>query len=373
MPKKKKSSKHRTDFRKNHQGRVRGGDLTRDFTGGKEMADLSQGERVSGKGDLTRKRTIATESHSDDAESTAHLISGRVISAHGLKCKVMADDGAMYECAIRQVLKSLSIDGRSAVVAGDYVWFRAETPQDGMIQRVAPRHGIICRTSRGQQHVIVANIDYLLIIASAAQPGLKPVLIDRFLLTAKQCDVEPVIVINKIDLVDPTSLQSLIGAYAALGFRVLMTSAESGVGVDYLRELLHGKQTALAGQSGVGKSSLLNVVQPGLGLAIGRVSTDNDKGRHTTTTSQLIPLANGGAVFDTPGIRQFQLWDISAGEVAGLMPDIRPYVNACRYPNCLHLSEDDCAVKDAVADARIDARRYDAYCHLLEDDLLVED
>ncbi|TWU57492.1 ribosome small subunit-dependent GTPase A [Rubripirellula reticaptiva] len=373
MAKKKKSSNSRTAFRKHHQGRVRGGDLTRDFTGGKEMADLSRGERVSGKGDLTRKRTIVSETESEEAASKAELISGRVISAHGLKCKVMADDGSMYECAIRQVLKSLSIDGRSAVVAGDFVWFRADTPQDGMIERVADRHGIICRTSRGQQHIIVANIDYLLIIASAAQPGLKPVLIDRFLLTAKQCDVEPVIVLNKVDLVEPTSMQPIIGAYAAMGFRVLMTSAEDGTGVDYLRELLQGKQTALAGQSGVGKSSLLNVVQPGLGLAIGRVSTDNDKGRHTTTASQLIPIEGGGAVFDTPGIRQFQLWDISAGEVAGLMPDMRPYVSSCRYPNCLHLSEDDCAVKDAVADSRIDARRYDAYCHLLEDDLLVED
>jgi ribosome biogenesis GTPase len=151
-----------------------------------------------------------------------------------------------------------------------------------------------------------------------------------------------------------------------------MTSAESGTNIEYLRALLRDKQTALAGQSGVGKSSLLNSVQPGLGLAVAEVSQENDKGRHTTTSARLIPLDSGGTVFDTPGIRQFQLWDISAGEVAGLMPDLRPYVSACRYPDCLHLSEDDCAVKDAVADGRIDARRYDAYCHLLEDDLLCE-
>lgn len=369
MPKKKKSSQ-RTDFRKHHQGRVRQSDFTRDFQSGKELSDLTHGERVSGKGDLTRKRTVADEREVGDPLDD-DLIEGRVISAHGLKCKVIADDGRMFECAIRQVLKSLSIDDRAAVVAGDHVRFRAESPQDGMIEHVQPRRGIISRTSRGQRHIIVANVDYLLIIASAAEPGLKPVLIDRFLLTAKQCDVEPVIVINKIDLVDAAPLQPMIGAYAAMGFRVLMTSAETGVGVDYLRQLLTGKQTALAGQSGVGKSSLLNVVQPGLGLAIGRVSTDNQKGRHTTTASQLIPIEGGGAVFDTPGIRQFQLWDISAGEVAGLMPDVRPYVSACRYPDCLHLSEDDCAVKDAVADARIDARRYDAYCHLLEGDLLL--
>ena len=377
MGKKKKSSKHRTDFRKKHQGRVRRGDLTREFHSGNDdqLADIVQGERVSGKGELTRKKNVVGIDWDDSAEShdaDDGLISGRVISVHGLKSRVLAQDGQIYECAVRQVLKSLSIEQRNIVVAGDHVHFRAESLLDGMILRVEPRHGMICRTSRGQQHIIVANIDYLLIIASAANPGLKPVLIDRYLLMAEQCELEPVIVINKIDLVDNTSLQQLIGVYASMGYRVLMTSAESGTNIEYLRALLRDKQTALAGQSGVGKSSLLNSVQPGLGLAVAEVSQENDKGRHTTTSARLIPLESGGTVFDTPGIRQFQLWDISAGEVAGLMPDLRPYVSACRYQDCLHLSEDDCVVKDAVADGRIDARRYDAYCHLLEDDLLCE-
>ena len=378
MAKKKKNAKQRAAFRKSHQGRVRDADLTRDYRDGKadKLADLHLGERVSGKGDLTRKRTVGNDPEKADENTAAthpQLRSGRVISAHGLKCKVLDQDGSIYDCAIRQVLKSLSIDGRSAVVAGDLVRFRADAKIDGMIEHVEPRQGIISRTSRGQQHVLVANVDYLLIIASVAEPSLKPVLIDRFLLTASQCDVQPVLVLNKIDLIDPVSLQQLIGVYAAMGVRVLMTSAETGVGVDYLRHLIAGKQTALAGQSGVGKSSLLNAIKPGLGLAVGRVSQDNSKGRHTTTATTLIPLDDGGAVFDTPGIRQFKLWDISAEEVAGLMPDLRPYVSGCRYANCLHLSEDDCAVKDAVADARIDARRYDAYCHLLESDLLLDE
>jgi ribosome biogenesis GTPase len=356
---------------------VRSGDLTRDFRGGDDhhLADIAQGERVSGKGELTRKRTVSGAGGGDSQsslEAHAKLISGRVIRVHGLKCRVIGDDGHTYDCAVRQVLKSLSIEQRSVVVAGDRVRLRAESPVDGMIEYVEPRRGVISRTSRGQQHIIVANVDYLLIIASAAQPGLKLALIDRFLLTAQQCEVEAVVVINKIDLVDTAGLQQLVGVYASMGYRVLMTSAETGTNVAYLRALLRGKQTALAGQSGVGKSSLLNAVQPGLGLAIAEVSQENEKGRHTTTTAQLIPLRGGGAVFDTPGIRQFQLWDISASEVAGLMPDLRPYVSECRYPNCLHLSEDECAVKDAVADGWIDARRYDSYCHLLEDDLLSE-
>ncbi|MDC0295253.1 ribosome small subunit-dependent GTPase A [bacterium] len=370
---KNKRQKQRTSFRKKYQDRVRQGDFTRDFhTGDQErLADVQQSERVSGKGDLTRKRTISEQDDEQLSQSAQqNLITGRVMSVHGLKSLVLGEDGTVYECALRQVLKSLNIDQRSAVVAGDRVRLRAASTLDGMIESVEPRQGMISRTSRGQEHILVANVDYLLIITSAAEPGIKPALIDRFLLTAQQCDVEPVVVINKIDLVHPAELQQLSGAYASMGYRVLMTSAEKNLNIDYLRKLLVGKQTALAGQSGVGKSSLLNAIQPGLGLAVASVSQDNDKGRHTTTATRLIPLKQGGAVFDTPGIRQFQLWNIEANEVAGLMPDLRPYVNGCRFTDCLHLSEQDCAIKDAVADGKIDARRYDAYCHLLEDDLL---
>ena len=370
---KKKRSKQRADFKKNYQGRVRQGDLTRDFRDGKqdELADAVSGERVSGKGDLTRKRTVVDSDPARESHGTLH--SGRVVAVFGLKSHVLGDDGQLYHCAIRQVLKSLSIEQRNIVVAGDRVRLRAESPQDGMIESVEPRQSLISRTSRGQQHIIAANVDYLLIVASAALPNLKPALIDRFLLTAESCEVEPVVVINKIDLVDPATLQQIVGVYSSMGYRVLMTSAVQGTNIGLLRSLLNGKQTALAGQSGVGKSSLLNAVEPGLGLAVSEVSTENEKGRHTTTAARLIPLACGGAVFDTPGIRQFKLWDISESEVAGFMPDLRPYVSACRYPDCLHLSEDECAVKNAVADGRIDARRYDAYCHLLENDLLKQE
>lgn len=380
--KKSKRKQSRVSFRKRYQGRVRESDLTRQYDNAdpESLADVVKHERVSGKGDLTRKRTVAgvdsdtPMSASGEGNGDAALLHGRVIRAHGLTNAVLGDDGVEYECSIRQVLKSLSIEGRGTVVAGDRVTFRVEDQWSGMIEFVAPRQRVISRRSRGQQHIIAANVDQLLIVTSAAEPGLKPVLIDRFLLSAEQCGIKPVVVINKCDLVAAASLQRILGAYASLGYRVLLTSAERGINIEYLRAILKGKQTALSGQSGVGKSSLLNAVQPGLGLAVSEVSQDNQKGRHTTTTSTLIPLADDrtGAVFDTPGIRQFQLWDITAEEVAGLMPDLRPYVDGCRYANCLHLSEDGCAVKNAVADGRIDARRYDSYCHLLEDDLLLE-
>ncbi|MCG8649907.1 MAG: GTPase RsgA, partial [Pirellulales bacterium] len=201
---KKKNAKKRAEFRKKYQGRVRQGDLTRQFTGGDEdrLADVERGERVSGKGDLTRKRTVvgvdqvSGDDGAADTDRSADLISGRVISVHGLKSRVLGQDGQIYDCAVRQVLKSLNIEQRNIVVAGDEVCFRAESTRDGMIERIQPRRGSISRTSRGQQHVIVANVDYLLIIASAAEPHLKPGLIDRFLLTAQQCEVRPVVVIN---------------------------------------------------------------------------------------------------------------------------------------------------------------------------------
>lgn len=377
----KKRTKLRADFRKKHQGRVRGGDLTRSFRStadAEKLEDAVLSERVSGKGELTRKRTVIGEDAApDDTSGLQVRLSdheevvqfGRVISVHGLRSKVYGDDGQTYVCTVRQLLKSLSTEQRNVVATGDRVGFRCEGTDTGVIERIESRYGILSRTSRNRQHVIATNVDFLLIVASCAHPGLKPALIDRYLLTAQQYSIRPIICFNKADLIDAAEYQRIAGVYAQIGYLTLFTSAQTGQNIDYLRALLLNKQTALAGQSGVGKSSLLNAVEPKLGLRVGAVSQENQKGKHTTTNATLIPLCGGGAVIDTPGIRQFQLWDITAGEVAALMPDLRPYVSHCRYPDCLHINEDDCAVKDAVADARIDARRYDAYCHLLEEDL----
>ncbi len=419
MPKKsskpgKSSDRVRIEFRKKHQPRVRRSDLTREFHDGNrddQLADVVQNERVSGKGQMTRKRTVTTNAVSSDAAATGTYggetpvsdqpiadsvaagqagvpdplsgvgavpiqrgetggwLAGRVVSVHGLRSRVVADNGREFRCTVRQVLKSLSIDQRNVITTGDRVAFSLDGPDSGVIERVEPRYGIVSRTSRNRQHLIAANVDYLLIVASCAQPGLKPALIDRYLLTAGQHDIQPIICLNKADLVDLAEFQAVAGVYAQAGYRTLFTSSHSGLNIDFLRALLRDKQTVLAGQSGVGKSSLLNAIEPELGLRVNAVSMENDKGKHTTTHSTLIPLQSGGAVIDTPGIRQFQLWDITAAEVAGLMPDLRPYVSHCRYPDCLHLHEDDCSVKNAVVDGRIDARRYDSYCHLLEEDL----
>jgi len=374
MPKKKSQSKIRTEFRKNHQGRTRDTDLTRKYEQD-QLGDLSSRERVSGKGELTRHRTVMGQVSATGSDGLAvelqfddpTIISGRVLRVHGLNCIVRGDDGSQHSCAVRGLLKSLATDQRHVVAAGDRVFFRPEGTSQGIILAVQERHGVLSRTSKGKRHIIVANVDLLLIIASAAEPDLKPHLVDRFLVTAEQASLEPVIVVNKVDLIDPVELQPVIGVYAQMGYRTLMVSATCGWGVETLRELVRGRQSVVTGQSGVGKSSLLNAIQSGLALRVQKVSQENMKGKHTTTTAELIPLAEGGYLVDTPGIRQLELWDVSAPEVCGLFRDIRPYVSHCRFPDCTHIHEVDCAVLEAVADGRIDPRRYNSYVHLIED------
>jgi ribosome biogenesis GTPase len=215
--------------------------------------------------------------------------------------------------------------------------------------------------------VLVANVDRIVVVASAAEPGLKPHLIDRFLVAAEQVGIEPIICINKIDLIDPGPLQPLVGVFAQMGYKVLQISAETGLNIDLCKSELADRESVIVGQSGVGKSSILNAIEPGLALRTAAVSAETQKGRHTTTTAKLLPLSFGGFIVDTPGIRQFQLWDVTAEEVAGLFRDIRPFVDGCRFPNCTHTHEEDCAVKASVADGRLDMRRYESYCHLRSD------
>jgi ribosome biogenesis GTPase / thiamine phosphate phosphatase len=366
-----KRNKIRTEFRKKHESRVRPTDLTRDFQrDDTTLDDVLQNERVSGKGSLTRKRTIVGQQTGDESgvsvarDVAEDCLPGRVLSAHGLASVVHTAGDKLYRCAVRRLLKSLSTEQRHVVAAGDNVWIRPEGESEGFIERIEPRSSVLSRTSKGRQHVIVANIEQLIIVTSAAEPTIKPNLIDRYLLTAEKIGVQPVLCINKIDLVDPADLQPLIGVYGQMGYEVLFVSATTGFGVDRLRRALSNRESVVAGQSGVGKSSLLNMVEPGLGLRVSEVSQENQKGKHTTTTAQLLPLSFGGYVVDTPGIRQFQLWDVAAEEVAGFFPDIRPYANNCRFPDCSHTHEIGCAVKDAVADGRLDARRYESYCHI---------
>jgi ribosome biogenesis GTPase len=231
---------------------------------------------------------------------------------------------------------------------------------DAVIQSVEPRRSSLCRDSRGRRQVIVANVDQVIVVGSAALPDLKPALIDRLLVAAESAGIRPLICINKADLVEPGALVPLAGVYARMGYPVILCSAASGLGLDRLAAELPGRVTAVVGQSGVGKSSLLNALDPGLSLPVAAVSRENEKGRHTTTTARLLPHRFGGAFVDTPGVRQFALWQLVPAEAPSAFRDLRPLANLCRFPDCSHDHEAGCAVKDAVADGLLDTRRWES-------------
>jgi ribosome biogenesis GTPase / thiamine phosphate phosphatase len=201
----------------------------------------------------------------------------------------------------------------------------------------------------------------VVIVVSLVEPELKPHLIDRFLASAIQGEIRPLLCLNKSDLVEPADYQPLVGFYNQIGVPTLLTSAKNGEGIDELRSWLKDRQTVFSGQSGVGKSSLLNSVEPELGLRVREVSEVNQKGRHTTTTADLIPLGFGGWVVDTPGVRQFALYDVLAEEVEGYFVEFRPYVALCGFPDCSHTHEEKCAVKRAVYRREISMDRYTSY------------
>lgn len=362
-----KPRKLRVEFRKNRSTRRRAGDLTRRLGGDLDAAaDHAASERISGKGDLTRKRTVVTTDPADDridglpVEPAAGAAwRGRVLNVHGLESLVQADDGRVVRCTMRRLLRTVATDQRHPLAAGDWVRVRG-LGDDGTIQSIEPRTTSLSRDSRGRRHVIVANVDQVIVVGSAALPDLKPGLIDRLLVAAEAAGIRPLVCINKVDLVDPATLVPLAGVYARMGYPVILCSAVTGMGVARLQAELRGRVTAVVGQSGVGKSSLLNALDPDLGLRVAEVSRDNDKGRHTTTTARIIPHRHGGWFVDTPGVRQFQPWQLVPAEVPSAFRDLRPLANLCRYPDCTHDHEAGCAVKDAIADGLLDVRRWES-------------
>jgi ribosome biogenesis GTPase len=368
----KKPRKVRIAFRKNRQRRARLGDVTREVRKDDvETADLPSAERISGKGDLTRHRTILAAEQDAGAGALRAVDemacrTGRVLSASGLNCLVSdAAGGRLYECTVRRVVRTMSRDQRGAIVAGDSVVFQTIDREHGVIERINPRRTVLARSIKGKEQVIAANISQALILVSAANPALKTNLIDRLLISAHKGGARPIICINKCDLVDPVRLQPIVGTYARLGYEILLTSATAQIGIEELKAMLQDHDTVAAGQSGVGKSSLLNALQPGLRLDTGPVSAWSQKGRHTTRTAVLHRLDFGGWVVDTPGIRKMELWAVRPEEVEGFFPEFRPFVPGCHFPDCSHEHEAGCAVKRAVDRDLISPVRYASYLKLL--------
>ena len=389
-PRKSKGEKVRVPFRRNRAPKRRDKDWT-------ERAREAEGHDLEGariesvvpKGDISRQRTIIV------GEETGELHRGVVVAMRGLYADV--DDGKrIVPCTIRRIIRTRLIAERGSIAVGDRVGFvieeeaasrkvRHNVPSNmdpsssgspsaalpdvapGVIESVEPRTGQLQRLAGRRIQTIAANVDQAIIVSSAGQPQPKPHLIDRYIISAHAGDMKPIICMNKIDLDDEGFAGEMLERYEDLGYRVLRVSATTGQGIDQLRDVLKDKSSVFAGQSGVGKSSLLNTIQPGLRLRVGEVHGQTEKGVHTTTTAVLLRLDMGGYVVDTPGIRSFDLNIIPRDELEAYFVEFVPLVKKCRYPSCTHIYEEECAIKDAVERGEVHPDRYATYLALFEE------
>ncbi len=275
--------------------------------------------------------------------------------------------GEPVVCRLRGKLKRRPRTG-DLVAVGDWVHFRRLPDGTGVIEEIEPRVRKLSRmapTPRGEyEQIIIANPDQVMVTFAVAEPEPRLRMLDRFLVIAEKQEIPAVIVANKVDLTGLERAREIFGLYEDIGYPVIYTSAVTGEGVDQLREVLRGKISVFVGPSGVGKSSLLNAIQPGLGLAVREVSRATGEGRHTTTVRQMFPLEGGGYVADTPGLKALALWDIEPEELDGYFPEIRELVPYCQFNNCTHIDEPGCAVRQAVAEGRIHPSRYESYVRL---------
>jgi len=257
-------------------------------------------------------------------------------------------------------------------VAGDVVELEVRADRTATISRVRPRRSVLARRAAAGDRVgrrpqpIAANVDQVVVVAATRDPELNPRMLDRFLVIAEANRLPPVIVLNKVDL-DGAALDTLVGRYAPAGYQVLATSVTEGVGLPALRDLLRGRESVLAGQSGVGKSSLLNAIYPGLNLRIGEISEKWGTGKHTTRAALLVPLAGGGYVVDTPGLREVGAWGIDPELLALCFPEFRRFLDQCRFDDCRHLAEPGCAVRQAAAQHDVDPDRLESYQKVYEE------
>jgi ribosome biogenesis GTPase len=299
------------------------------------------------------------------------VVEGVVVQGTGGIWEVRTDSGAQVLASMRGRLKRED-QGILKLAVGDRVTMTVD-PNETVgctITRIHPRHGKLARRAPGGargERVVVANLDQVLVVFAAARPEPHPRMLDRFLVIAEANDLAARIVVNKCDLVSDAEARALFADHAKAGYPVHYTSIKTGEGLDALRAEVQGRCSALSGPSGVGKSSLMNALFPGLDLRTAEVSDSVNKGRHTTVGAVLHPIPAGGFIADTPGLREVGLWGIDAGDVEHCFPEFRPVLGQCRFADCTHIVEPDCAIKDAVHAGAISAVRYESYVKLREE------
>lgn len=295
----------------------------------------------------------------------------RVLSVVGGTYQIELNSGPTVAATLRGRLKLEQRTG-DRVVAGDRVRVR-QHGEEWTIEAVEQRRSELVRRAPGRggrrAKVLVANVDQVVLVFAATQPEPRLRLLDRLIVLAEANSLPSVIVINKIDLALPNEVRARFAAYGAAGYPLVLASAATRTGVAAIAEHVCGRESVLTGPSGAGKSSLLNVLEPGLGLRVGAISEAMGKGRHTTVAAQLVPLACGGHLADTPGLREAGLWRVEPEELAQHFVEFRPYAESCRFGySCSHVHEPACAVRDAVAAGAIDRERYDSYLALRADE-----
>ena len=315
-----------------------------------------------------------------EGDSLVEPINGLVVKAQSGFFTVKVDDGRLVVCQIPGRLKQEKQD-TALVAAGDRVTISINLDGSGMIETVSERTRVLSRARPApdkrsilsdHEQVLVANLDQVILVFSIRRPRPSLRKLDRFLVVTEMNELPVVICINKVDLVDPGQAQEMFAIYDAIGYQLLYTSAVTGEGIEALQAQLQGKISVLTGSSGVGKSSLLNAIQPDLGLRVREVSQATDKGLHTTRHVELVPLEMGGYVADTPGIRGLALFDIEPDELDGYFKEIAPLVAQCQFSDCTHRHEPRCAVRAAVAGGQVSAERYDSYLRLREEHEILE-
>lgn len=280
-------------------------------------------------------------------------------------------DGETVRCRIRGRLRLKGVRSTNPVVVGDEVACEADEGGDYVIADILPRRNYVIRRASNlskESHIIAANVDQALLMASLRSPETPTEFVDRFLVTCEAYKVPVTILLSKLDLQDAEAVAEFRAVYEGAGYRVLEASVREGRGVEEVRELLAGRTTLVSGNSGVGKSTLIQAIDPSLDIRTGEISESHHKGRHTTTFSTMYPLAGGGAVIDTPGIKGFGLIDIDEAELWHYFPEMMRVAPACRFYNCTHTHEPGCAVTEAVKAGEIAWPRYESYLKIRDED-----